>query len=98
MPDLSINKEVRDGIEFWVSSDASQVGMSLSGLQVMTGIDIGGMGRLMESYSNMSRMPAETLEAVRSKGFQICDVPNGAGKPVKFIPTVSPHFGGIIYA
>lgn len=86
MSNLTINKEVRNGIEFWVSNDASQVGMSLSGLSAMTGTDLAGVARLIESYRNLSKLPSEQLETLRSKGLQICDVPGLPGKPVKFIP------------
>lgn len=86
MTNLTINKEVRNGIEYWVSNDASQVGMSLSGVTTMSGWDLGNISRLISAYTNMQKLPTEQLEALRGQGFQICDVPNGSGKPVKFIP------------
>ena len=84
---LTINKEVRNGIEYWVSTDARQVGMSLSGVTVMSGWDLGNISRLIAAYTNMSKLPTEQLESLRQAGFQICDIPNGAGKPVKFVPS-----------
>ncbi len=87
MTSLTINKEVRNGIEYWVSSDASQVGMSLSGLQVMAPVNISTLSRLVEDYSNLHKLPTEGLETLRSNGLSILDVAQErGGKPVKFIP------------
>ncbi len=86
MTNLQINKEVRNGTEFWVSADAKEVGMSLSGLACMTHEHIGTLGRLIEAYTNSQKLPSEALESLRSNGLDIRNIPGTQGKPVKFIP------------
>lgn len=87
MTNLQINKAVRNGIEFWVSNDASQVGMSLSGLNVMVPCSLRALADITEAYSNSRKLPSRGLEDLRSKGLAIVDVAQErGGKPVKFIP------------
>lgn len=86
MSNLQLRKEVRDGIEFFVSNDGDEAGMSQLGLSVFTGVAESTLRALVTSYSNSGKLPSETLEAARDKGLQIADVPGLPGKPVKFIP------------
>lgn len=84
---LTINKEVRNGVEYWVSDDASRVGMSLSGLAVMCPVALSSIAKLVNDYSNNAPLPSESLEALRSEGLAITEVAQErGGKPVKFIP------------
>lgn len=86
MSNLVLRKEVRDGIEFFVSNDGDEAGMSQLGLAVFNGVAESTLRALATSFSNSGKLPSETLEALRFKGLQIVDVPGLPGKPVKFIP------------
>lgn len=88
MTNLQLRKEVRDGVEFFVSNDGDDAGMSLSGISSLTSVAISTISSLVSTYMNFGKLPSETLEDLRNKGFRISDVPvgNGSGKPVKFIP------------
>lgn len=88
MSNLELRKEVRNGVEFWVSPDGKEVGMSLSGISALTRVAISSISSLVSAYMNFGKLPSEALEDLRAKGFCISDVPvgDGSGKPVKFIP------------
>ena len=87
MSSLKLNKEVRNGVEYWVSTDGSQVGMSISGLQVLTGTAYTPLRNIVNGYSDHSKMPSERLEDLRNKGIAITPVEiERKGRPVTFIP------------
>lgn len=87
MSNLELRKEVRNAVEFWVSPDGKNAGMSLSGLHVLTSVALSNIAKLVSDYINNCKLPTDELEALRSEGLAITDVPlpNG-GKPIKFIP------------
>jgi len=86
-----LRKEVRNGVEFFVSNDGSEVGMSALGLSVLCGVHSTAIDGLVKAYKNLSKLPSAKLEALRDKGYNIravpaADVEGGRGKDTNFIP------------
>lgn len=91
MSNLQLRKEVRDGVEFFVSNDGEQVGMSALGLSVLCGVHSTAIDTLVKTYKNLSKLPSKKLEAIRDNGYKILAVPaanveGGRGKDTNFIP------------
>lgn len=87
MSNLQLRKEVRDGIEFFVSVDSEVAGISQMGLATFNGVGMTAIKKVLDAYINFTKLPSETIEAARSKGLTIYTIPNpNYGKDVRFIP------------
>lgn len=83
MSNLQLRKEVRDNIEFFVSNDGEQVGMSALGLATLTGVSSASIDVMVKAFSIPGKLPSETLEEARNhyiaRGVAIQAVPNPNG-------------------
>ena len=91
MSNLQLRKEVRDGVEFFVSNDGEQVGMSALGVATLSGVSSASIDALVKAFGIPGKLPSEALEEARNHhtatGLTIQAVPNpNGGKPVSFIP------------
>lgn len=78
-------------MEFLVSNNGEQIGMSRAGLAALTGVNPSALTHLLTAYDNMHKLPSKTLEAIRDKGLKTLTIPasdveDGRGKDTVFIP------------
>jgi len=76
-----VQKEV-DGIEFYVSADGTQSGMSESGLARMSGVDRSSVHNLLQKAAADKKVP-ETLKPILGKDFYLLI---GADKNAQVVP------------
>ena len=71
MNELGFEQKTQDGIEFYVSEDGKNTGMSINGLSRCSGVDSSTISKMLPNKEGMAKRTPKWLESFVKEGFHL---------------------------